>query len=53
MCHTWGLPHSQAELQGGQGKGHQGVPLQVHLAFITLYFYQELLFELLDVQILI
>ena len=29
MCHTWGLARSPAELQGGQGHGHQGVPLQV------------------------
>ena len=29
MCHTWGLARSPAELQGGQGQGHQGVPLQV------------------------
>ena len=26
MCHTWGLARSPAELQGGQGQGHQGVP---------------------------
>ena len=29
MCHTWGLACSPAELQGGQGQGHQGVPLHV------------------------
>ena len=29
MCHTWGLARSPAELQGGQGQGHQGVPLHV------------------------
>ena len=29
LCHTWGLARSRAELQGGQGQGHQGVPLQV------------------------
>ena len=22
MCHTWGLARSPAELQGGQGQGH-------------------------------
>ena len=31
MCHTWVLARSSAELQGGQGQEHQGVPLQVHL----------------------
>ena len=29
MCHTWGLFRSPAELQGGEGQGHQGVPLLV------------------------
>ena len=38
VSHTWGLAHSPAQLQGGQGKGHQGVPLQVKIHSLFLWF---------------
>ena len=38
MCHTCGLARSPAELQGGQGQGHQGVPLQVKKHSLFLRF---------------
>ena len=33
MCHTWGLARSPAELQGGQGQGHQGIQVKKHSLF--------------------
>ena len=29
MCHTWGLGHTPAELQGGQVEGEHGAAQQV------------------------
>ena len=42
MCHTWGLARSPPELQGGQSRGYQGVPLQVkkHKSVLTVFLHE-------------